>query len=228
MPFLGDFLGQLMAEVTMARLHADLETVRLAELYAGHDLLRHLPVPRFRLPDVDVDVPVLIKGTGELPAGTSVRGGATLPVMRERFGVALDGLLEQSGVTLNAADRNRLRTELDRKVGQLEQPSETSVGVHHVADELAETAAKFMDSLGRGSIPRPGLPTVDSIKDLARVELLKARQPPPRLMALVTSSEIREAGTENVARLRLKISEQGLEWSSVESGGTAKGRLIPE
>ena len=32
MPYLGDYLGQLMAEIAIARMHADLETVRLAEM----------------------------------------------------------------------------------------------------------------------------------------------------------------------------------------------------
>ncbi len=63
MPNLGDYLGQLLSELSIARMQADLETVRLAELYAMHPLLRTMPVPHMRLPDVDLEIPVLIKAS---------------------------------------------------------------------------------------------------------------------------------------------------------------------
>ncbi len=43
MPNLGDYLGQLLSEITLARMHADLESIRIAELYAAHPLLRTFP-----------------------------------------------------------------------------------------------------------------------------------------------------------------------------------------
>ena len=50
------------------------------------------------------------------------------------------------------------------------------------------------------------------LRDVVRLEFLKLRTPPPRLMVLVTSAELREAGAaENLTRLRLKVSEQGVE-----------------
>lgn len=61
------------------------------------------------------------------------------------------------------------------------------------------------------------------------MDFLKARAPPPRLMALVTTSEVREAGTpEHLTRLRIKVSEQAVEWTTVESEGRQQERLVPE
>ena len=85
MPYLGDYLGQLLSEIAIARMQADLETVRLAELYAAHPLLRTLPVPHLRLPEVALEIPVLIEASEEPRAGESARGGATLADMRLRF-----------------------------------------------------------------------------------------------------------------------------------------------
>ena len=75
MPLLGDYLGQLLSEITIARMHADLETVRLAELYATHPLLKNFPVPHVRLPDVELELPVLIKTSEEAHPGQPPRGG---------------------------------------------------------------------------------------------------------------------------------------------------------
>ena len=71
MTYLGDYLGQLMAEVTKARVSADIEAVRIAEMYAEHPLLRNMPIPRFRLPSVEIDVPVLIDRISGTQAGES-------------------------------------------------------------------------------------------------------------------------------------------------------------
>src|SRR3989442_8134315 len=75
MPYLGDYLGHLLSEITTARVQADLESVRIADLYASHPLLRHMAVPRFRLPNVTIDAPVVITRMEEAPAGQPVRGG---------------------------------------------------------------------------------------------------------------------------------------------------------
>lgn len=85
MPYLGDYLGQLMAEIAIARMHADLETVRLAEIYAAHPLLRTMSVPRLRLPEVDLELPVLIEQVEETRAGGPARGGVTLGEIRRKF-----------------------------------------------------------------------------------------------------------------------------------------------
>ena len=90
MPYLGDFLGQLMSEIALARMQSDLETVRLAELYAEHPLLRTLPVPHLRLPNVDLEVPVLIQASEPPRADESPRGGVKVSELRRRFDAVLD------------------------------------------------------------------------------------------------------------------------------------------
>lgn len=49
-----------MTEFTLARVRADLEAVKLVELYRSEGLLEGAPIPRFRLPDITVDLPVLV------------------------------------------------------------------------------------------------------------------------------------------------------------------------
>lgn len=232
MPYLGDYLGQLLSEISMARMQADLETVRLAELYATHPLLRTMPVPHVRLPDVELDIPVLVKAAEEPRAGESARGAATLADMRRKFDDVLAAHLTKAGVAPSPADRRKLRAALDERLPLHGVPAETSVDVYRVADDLTSTALRAVGELK----PAPGAagpaipPEVAAgLKEAARLEFLKLRTPPPRLTVLVTSAEIREAGTaENLTRLRLKVSEQGLEWATVESEGVRRDRLVPE
>jgi hypothetical protein len=223
MPNLGDYVGQLLSEISIARMHADLETVRLAELYAMHPLLRTMPVPHVRLPEVDLDIPVLIKAAEQPRVGESARGGLRLGDVRQQFDKVFAAHLSKAGVTLSATDQKKVRVAVEERLAVHAVPSETAIDVHRVADDL--TAAALRAVQGLNITPA----NADEIKDAVRTEFLKLRTPPPRLNVLVTSAEIREAGTaENLTRLRLKVSEQGVEWTTVESEGVRRDRLVPE
>jgi hypothetical protein len=225
---LGDYVGQLLSEISMARMQADLETIRLAELYAMHPLLRTLPVPHMRLPRVDLDLPVVIEESEEPRAGESTRGGAALADLVRSFDQLLDRRLEDADVVIPENDRRRLRALLNERATRREVPDETSVGVFPLADDLTSTAVRFIEEI---RIRPPKLPSdfAAELGTAARVEFLKLRSLPPRLSVLVTTSEVREAGdAESLARLRLRVSEEGLEWTTIQSDDGQPDRLVPE
>jgi hypothetical protein len=233
MPNLGDFLGQLLGEITLARVQADLEALRVAELYASHPLLRRLPVPHFRLPDVELEVPVVISGMEEPREGESPRGGLPLAELRESFGRILGRELERQSVSVTDAERRRLQTALDERLSRLSrQPREIAVGIGHPSDELASAVSEVLSDPERpgGPLERAKAKKVEAgLREAARAELLAIHVPPPRLRSLVTTAEIREAGpAETLTHLRLKISEEGMEWTSVEIEDRTEDRLVIE
>lgn len=65
MPRLNQILGALMADIASARHLADQHTILLAKKYHEDPLLRNLSVPRIRLPEVVVDLPLLVERCGE-------------------------------------------------------------------------------------------------------------------------------------------------------------------
>lgn len=227
MPYLGDYLGQLLSEISMARMQADLETIRLAELYASHPLLRTMPVPHVRLPEVDMEIPVLIKASEEPRAGESARGGVGLKGMSQRIDKLFAERLSKAGIVLSANNRRRLRASLGERLTTAGVPTEIAVDVQRVADDLTSTTLRVVKEL------KPELDIAPSVaaelNEAARLEFLKVRTPPPRLTVLVTSSELRETGNgDNLVRVRLKVSEQGVEWTTIESEGVRRDRLVPE
>jgi hypothetical protein len=232
MPYLGDYLGQLLSEISMARMQADLETVRLAELYATHPLLRTMPVPHMRLPEVDLEIPVLIKASEEPRAGESARGGVALADMRRKFDEVFTAHWSKARVALSVTERRKLRKALDDRLALHGVPTETSIDVHRLADDLTSTALSTIGELKPAAgIAEPAISPMlaAELKEAVRLEFLKLRTQPPRLSVLVTTAEIREAGaTENVTRLRLKVSEAGMEWTTIESEGVQRDRLVPE
>jgi hypothetical protein len=213
-------------------MQADLETIRIAELYASHPLLRTLPVPHLRLPDVMVDIPMLIDEVEQPRPGESPRGGVPKEGLRGRFQDLLASHLSASAVALSAAERRRLNLAIDERLDAVDVPEAVNVDVNRIADDLVDTALGIVAELRPANAD--GTPAVDpgiaaALRAATRLDFLKLRTEPPRLSVLVTAAELRDAtNAENVTRLHLKISEEGVEWTSIESAGTVRNRLVPE
>jgi hypothetical protein len=231
MPYLGDYLGQILSEISIARMQADLETIRLAELYASHPLLRTMPVPHVRLPELDLEVPVVISRAEEQRQGETTRGGVPRMQMEEVFDKTLAEHLAKAGIEPSPPEWTALRTVLKERMAAHQLTNEASIDVHGVADDLTAAAVRAVaDSVRVSGKDAEAIPKFEAeLREAVRRQFLNLRTPPPRLMVLVTTAEVREAGpTENVTRLRLKVSEQGVEWTTIESDGVRRDRLVPE
>jgi len=233
MPNLGDYLGHLVSEITMARMHADLEAVRVAELYASHPLLRHLSVPRFTLPEVELDLPVLVSGMELPPPGAPPRGGADPLELRRAFDDLLRSELVRGGHPPLTRDMQaKLKEQLDLALHRNARPNELAVDVGRLAVDFSRTAVGTIVASG----PHAGGLTTDQAEKLqaalvlgVTVEFLKRRSAPPRLDVRVLTQEIRDAGpTENVTHIKLKVTEHAVEWTTLERDGAIESRLTPE
>lgn len=225
---LGDYLGQLMSEVVMARVQADLETVRVAELYASHPLLRHMAIPRVRLPEVEMEVPVVIAGSDAPPRGGSPRGGVGTPEdVRKAFDAVLQKRLTANRVRLSADHRKQLVNALDEAMDAPDVPIEVAVDTNRFADRLTSAAiGSLADTIGTEKASK----VASGLDDAARLALFELRTPPPRISALVETGQVREAGpAETVTRVRLTLREDSMELTTIESDdGESTQRLIPE
>lgn len=209
-------------------MQADIEAVRVAELYSNHPLLRNMPIPHFRLPTVELDVPVAIKKMEESSSKeAAVRGTPTLAETRVVFDKVLAKTLSEEKIRLKPEQTKTLKAALDRKVVSLTQPAEVSVDVNRVAKELSTTASETLVSSGLDEKTNAKLEA--KISELSRIEFQNLRTEPTRLQVLVNTSEIREAGpVEAITRIHLKITEEAFEWTSIESDGKKEDRLVIE
>jgi hypothetical protein len=225
MPKLGDYIGHLLSEITIARMQADLEAVRVAELYADHPLLRYMPVPRFRMPNVEMDVPIVVKEL-ELPDDKSSCANPPVAEIRKVFDGVIISILAKEKITLSAAVQLKLKTVLDERVVALTRPTEIAIDVNRVSLDFSVNAVKV---LGEVIKPEKRAEFEEKLKDSLRIESIKICRPPTRLNVLVTTAEIREAGpNEVITHLRLKISEEAFEWTTIESDEGRKDRLVIE
>ena len=232
MPYLGDYIGHLLSEITIARMQADLEAVRVAEMYASHPLLRYLPVPRVRLPAVTLDMPLIIQQMEEAPPGDPAASGIVLPALRQSFGLLLSQCLERAQITLAADVRQSVDLALDQVIAAFSPPAPAPGSVLAVADALVAAVTTVLGP----SASAPGLldPAVRAaltaeLKEAARWEFVNMRGAAPRLLVQVLTAELRLAGPSDLlARLHLSVSENAVEWVVTESQGITRSRLVPE
>lgn len=232
MPYLGDYLGHLMTEITNARVQADLESVRLAELYASHPLLKYMPVPHFRLPTITMDVPVVIKEM-QIEKKDAQTPGEVLTHMRRSFDKFLVQHLKSTGIEPSEEKMNKIQQALDKTIVSLKPLPKIPLSTTNVAEELVHSVIKVLRESGeekeiRFEEDRLGQ-LAEELKHSVHVDFSRFLRSPPRLDVLITTAELREAGPSDIlAHLHLSISESNVEWTTVESKGKTESRLVPE
>lgn len=56
------YLSFIFSEITRARVIADTESVRIAGEYAKDPVMKHFSVPRFKIPELELNIPMVIAG----------------------------------------------------------------------------------------------------------------------------------------------------------------------
>jgi hypothetical protein len=231
MPSLGDYVGRLLSEITEARLQADLASVRVAEMYASHPLLKHLPVPKFRLPSVTLDVSVAVSGMDE-SGRQPVHGTFDPGKLRDSVAARFLGSIDRVGVSFAEQGRRSLLESIDQSAKRAAaQPAITSTAAS-IAEEFVSGLSRLLADeklMGTRISPEAVKKVTDEVREATRVDILNQATPPSGLKVLVTAAELRSAGPPDLlARLRLSITEEGVEWSVTDQDGKRLERLVPE
>jgi hypothetical protein len=217
---LGDLVGALLADAAQARVHADLEAVRIAEAYSANELLRNLPVPRFRLPDITVDLPVLI---ARLDAGG--KPGAEAPDAKNMLRATREALAA-GGIRIGTAARDRIVAALVERAKQLvAREPDAPIPPSQAASALA---AEFES----GVLENADVKSDDSKVGLAREALRRSMQAlwagrvgaASSLQVLTTAAEIKaHQNPESVVHVRLTITEDAYEIVRRDDGSYVLG-----
>lgn len=243
---LGDYIGALVREMTVARVHGDLEAARVVELYRNHPLLRDAPIPRFRLPEVTVEVPVVIGNIEADPKDMLSRPYA--PPSKAIVSNVLGYALSSAEISLSPAETQRLNTEMATWLGRRwakEVKLDDALGL---TQDLARAAWDFLakirpDTTGteaiRGAVSSAG--TVGSPGEeasaaatLARSAVLESQfrravsmrlhthmlgplGDALRVPTLASTSSVREVDNASfVTRLNITFREDGFELMRIE------------
>lgn len=234
MPTLNEYLGGLFSSITDARVMADVQTVQVAEQYAKHDLLKHFSVPRMRISDIELTIPVAIEGLSE-------RSGYQLdPIGNEEFKrVAARELARSVGYSeLPPIPAQRLRSALDQRTEELVEHLRAGAfddGFSNfskiISSELFRIGeeARLHDGKFPGQYKQEH--SYNRMLELC-AGLIKGVVDKPRLDQLTVIAEshrLREQRPEDIIRIRMTVGEDGMEWQTIErDDGSVERKLLPE
>ncbi|WP_417071055.1 hypothetical protein [Niveibacterium terrae] len=226
---LGETLGHILCEVTRARMAADLEAVRIAKSYAEDPdgLLRHFPVPRMRMPTIEMTLPVIV---GQIPEGyvASVSTSMLAASLSENLGEALKAQsIHVSTAEINKiikADPNLSRGLVSDSLAQKlaeELIDHTRVRTIQAEDKKAGSSERFKKicAIIRAQVGR----TLDALPQRAIGIAVDAR-----------TQQIKDLGAAGQClNLKLSVQEDGLDMvfeDPVEGQNTppALKNLVPE
>lgn len=255
MPRLGDLIGTLMAEFTLARVRADLEAVKLVELYRSEGLLAGAPVPRFRLPDITVDLPVLVSELED----SETSGGFKRPSV-DAIRSAIREAAATTNYPLDTAWESEILKQVDAHFQEAwtdKEPVDRALLIARNGVRVAESVVdkrrienlRATRSEASRAVPaepaRPAAvaqPSAEPMRDPTaeafvrafalrmNTKAIGASGEGPRLMMAAKTSEVREVGDSGlVTRISMTFKEDGFEVASIErADGTTDLRLTPE
>lgn len=246
---LGDYVGMILSEMTRARAQADVETLKLAELYASNKTLRHFAVPRVRLQNVEITTPLMIDKQDE-SALEEYNRPVKISEVRALVDSAIAANLERNNIKLSAADTSAVKKSIDERSGAVArrfavtrtqpaagraQPEEmiSLTDTKNIADEYVD---QVDTSLKRLKATQPAYKNIDvdkisaEVKADLRAKIANLRPLPPRLEVLVNTAQIKETATkELVTYVKFTITEDSMEWSEYQSStGEVREQLVPE
>lgn len=222
---LGDLLGSLMSGLIGARRMADEQTAALAEYYRDNPLLEGLSVPRIRIPELTIDMPMLIENqvggeAGEMENPTKV-ASALESQMKETF--------IKNDIKISPTFHKTFMNEVKGQLGKIKQsgtPIMKETVARSVQSAFADTLTKSkttLNSAQKEAIARDIRATVSAV-GLVKVPVT------PSIVANIKTADVKEQATSSsVVRLKITLKEEGLEWATQasESGGVIR-TLQPE
>jgi hypothetical protein len=229
MPSLGEFLGAIMADVTNARRIADEEALRVAEHYKQEPLLRGLSMPRLRMPEVVIELPVVIEEHEPADPGEPA-DPAEVSDLASRY---LAELAKEENVSLSRAFIDDFTKSLNAEPRSIseERPGVPRVAMRQPYANAGELALLRVTKSRRSPLTPEILNRITpKLRERIASAAVKRPAKPSTIQLRVRTEEVKTASDpQTVTRLRLNLREEGLEWSEFtrEDGETAT-RLTPE
>lgn len=229
---LHEYLGSIVSSVASARMLSDIQTVELAKEYSKHPLLKHFSVARMRIEGVELTIPIGLE-EGEAKTETSLDAIEPSRLTKQIHAAVLTALKLQKVPRQFASS---LQAEIERQVQIVEGNVRAMGDVSPVAG-FANYLAEFTMKAATKSDLKAATERDRAVEEV-RQAILSAVEPEFRfttktlptkdLNVVFESHRLRDFKPESLVQVKLRISEEGMEWNRTEVDGAVESRLIPE
>jgi len=234
MPKLNDYIGSLVSSITNARVMSDIQTVKVAEEYAKHKLLKHFSIPRMRIDDIEMTIPIALDEINE-KIETEYE-----PIENTKFNaIVYKELVNNLGLTkLPSKISQNLRTEIAKQTQTLEHNIRITKDLSFLKIYSKELTSLVLNLEKEIQSPKVELKRKINLEDMPKylekilsqeINITSQRKTIEDLNVIVEAHKLREQKPENIIYIKLKISEDGMEWNRTENNeGEIESKLLPE
>jgi hypothetical protein len=234
MPKLNDFIGSLVSSITNARVMSDIQTVKVAEEYAKHNLLKHFSIPRMRIDDIEMTIPIALDVLNE-KTETEYE-----PIDNVKFNALVyKELVNNLGLSkLPSQDSQMLRSKIAKHTQVLEENIRITKDLSLLKDYCKDLTLLSLDlenkllkrkSDIKSKIDLETLPQFLEKVISKEIKTTSQKQVIEELNVIAEAHKLKEHNSGNIIYIKLKISEDGMEWNTIEnSDGNIESKLLPE
>lgn len=239
MPTLKEYLGSIVTSIIDARVMSDLQAVQVAEGYLKNKMLNAFPVPRMRIENVEVTIPVAVEQF-------EVEWEAVYePIQNRSFNsLAYRELLNSVGLErlpdqLSRDVRSMIAAEtkdLEKRIkiaGNLEPLENYIENITGFLRSKAEKDAGLQKMIAERLSGKRESPKViqNRIRELLaqEIKVLSEKKILENLNVVIESANLQGHVQQNLMYIKLKVTEEGMEWHRIENvDGEVENRLLGE
>lgn len=228
MPVLKDYLGSLVKDLNHARVIADVESAKIAEMYVEHDLLKYFSIPRMKILETELTIPVSIDDLETI----SERDYQPID-NKDFYATAYREIKNTLKVSrFSRATSKTLQKSIYSEIKVLENDVKSSGNIKNSLKKFSERVSKSSIST---VVNEPELANIDkgkAEKELA-ADLSKYLEPKikPREVTgsiensnvTVESDKLKDKRPESLLYIKMKIKEESMEWQTLED---AEGKVV--
>jgi hypothetical protein len=228
---LNEIIGSIVSSLADARMMSDVQTAKIAQAYSEHHLLQHFSVPRMRIEDIELTIPLAVE-SGKEKVKTTYE-----PLDTRQFNsIVYKDILTSLGLS-------KLPARLSRSIQQ-EISSQTKVLESEVGNALNLTPLKsFSANIVRYCIAAASEFSLVNEENLnsseisgnleallnSQFKIIREERTLDTLDVIIEAHRLREFKPESIIQIKLKLSESGMEWNTFENTeGRVERQLLAE
>lgn len=244
MPTLKDYLGSLVKDLNHARVIADIESASIAEMYAEHHLLKHFSIPRMKILETELTIPISIDDLEN-----SIEKDYQ-PIKNTEFYAQayseIKNVFQVSSFSreVSSSLKKVIFSEIDTLEKEVKSSGDIQTSLSAFCDKVSDISLSTIKKDKRGAAlftkarETSGADS-DQIKEILAVNLAKYLRPKIRSREIsgkienanvtVESDKLKDKRPDSLLYIKMKISEESMEWQTIEDGnGNVVTKLMVE
>lgn len=244
MPTLKDYLGSLIKDINHARVIADVESANIAKMYAEDDILKHFSIPRMKIQDTELTIPIAIDELESSvekdyqPIDNTTFYAKTYAEIKNVFKVS------SFSRELSASLRKSIYLQIDSLEKTIKSGADIKTSLDAFCETVSDIAIETIISDKKGRVVFGEALKYHKIDDEQFKEKLvtnlakylqseiKSREITGKIenaKVTVESDKLKEKKPESLLYIKMKISEESMEWQTMEDAdGNVISKLMVE